>query len=428
MNAANHHHIDRHPCFNAGVKGQFGRVHLPVAPKCNIKCNYCNRKYDCVNESRPGVTSAILSPAQALRYVAEALEREPRIAVAGIAGPGDPMANPLETMETLRLLKRNFPEIIPCLATNGFAIAPYIDELAELGVAHITVTVNAVDPAIAAKIYSWVRDGKTIYRGALAGEMLIGRQLAAVAALKAKGITVKVNTIVIPGVNDHHVPEIAAMMKSLKADMLNCMAMYPNDETPFADIAEPAEAAMAAIRDEAERHLPQMRHCTRCRADAVGLLGEDKSDAFRSCLEECSRTPVYTTEGRPNVAIASREGILVNQHLGEAHSFQIWSKADDGGFRCVEEREAPESGAGDERWLKLGEVLKDCRAVLVSGIGERPREIIAKCGIQPVEMIGFIEMGLQAIYSGGSIASLKARRAGACSKSCGGAGDGTGCG
>ena len=58
--------INLHPCFNAKVKGQFGRVHLPVAPKCNILCNYCNRKFDCVNESRPGVTSSVLSPAQAL--------------------------------------------------------------------------------------------------------------------------------------------------------------------------------------------------------------------------------------------------------------------------------------------------------------------------------------------------------------------------
>ena len=55
-----------HPCFNAAVKGECGRVHLPVAPKCNILCNYCNRKFDCVNESRPGVTSAVLTPRQAV--------------------------------------------------------------------------------------------------------------------------------------------------------------------------------------------------------------------------------------------------------------------------------------------------------------------------------------------------------------------------
>ena len=90
----------RHPCFNADAKGKYGRVHLPVAPKCNIKCNFCDRKYDCVNESRPGVTSNVLTPAQAEIYMDKVLEKEPRITVAGIAGPGDPFANPEETMET----------------------------------------------------------------------------------------------------------------------------------------------------------------------------------------------------------------------------------------------------------------------------------------------------------------------------------------
>ncbi len=51
-----------HPCFNEEAKHTSARVHLPVAPKCNIQCNYCNRKFDCVNESRPGVTSSVLAP------------------------------------------------------------------------------------------------------------------------------------------------------------------------------------------------------------------------------------------------------------------------------------------------------------------------------------------------------------------------------
>ena len=99
----------KHPCFNAKVKGQFGRVHLPVAPKCNIKCNFCDRKYDCVNESRPGVTSTVFSPEQALVYMEKVLEKEPRITVAGIAGPGDPFANGEQTMETLRLIREKIP-------------------------------------------------------------------------------------------------------------------------------------------------------------------------------------------------------------------------------------------------------------------------------------------------------------------------------
>jgi nitrogen fixation protein NifB len=420
--------LHRHPCFNADVKGKFGRVHLPVAPKCNIKCNYCNRKYDCVNESRPGVTSAVLSPAQAVRYIEEVLSREPRISVAGIAGPGDPLANPDETLETLRLIRSKFPDLILCLATNGFSLAPYVDALADLKVSHITVTVNAIDPAIAEKIYAWARDGKVIYRGRKAAELLIERQLEAIEALKSRGIIVKVNTIIIPGVNDGHVAEVARKMAELGVDMLNCMAMYPNDDTPFADIPEPGADMMAALRTEAEKHLPQMRHCTRCRADAVGLLGEDRSDDFRGCLDKCSQTLTVETEGRPYVAVATQEGILVNLHMGEAARFQIWETVKENGhFRLVDSRLAPRPGSGDERWLALAEILKDCRAILVSGIGERPREIITKRGIQPVEMNGFIEMGLRAIYSGGDISSLKGRRQD-CAKGCGGKGDGMGCG
>ena len=42
-------------------------MHVAVAPACNIQCNYCNRKYDCANESRPGVVSERLTPEAAVR-------------------------------------------------------------------------------------------------------------------------------------------------------------------------------------------------------------------------------------------------------------------------------------------------------------------------------------------------------------------------
>ncbi len=277
-----------HPCFNVKVKGQYGRVHLPVAPRCNIKCNYCNNKYDCVNESRPGVTSTLLSPGQAVRYMEKVLEREPRISVAGIAGPGDPFANPAATMDTLRRIRSNFPHIIPCLASNGLCLAPYVDELAEIGVSHVTVTINAVDPGIAKGIYSWVRDGKVVYRGLSAAKLLLERQFEAVRLLKAHGITVKVNTIIIPGINHNHAVKVAEKMAQMEVDVFNCIPMYPNAGTPFENIPEPSRELMAAICRDAERFLPQMRHCMRCRADAVGLLDDDRSSEFREYLSACS--------------------------------------------------------------------------------------------------------------------------------------------
>ncbi len=145
--------LENHPCFNEKARGKTGRIHLPVAPKCNVRCNFCDRKHDCLNESRPGVSSAVLSPPQAMNWLAEMIEQRPEIAVVGIAGPGDPFANPWETMETLRRVRKEYPEMLLCVATNGLSAAPYIEELAALEVSHVTVTVNAVAPEIAAKVY-----------------------------------------------------------------------------------------------------------------------------------------------------------------------------------------------------------------------------------------------------------------------------------
>ena len=319
MDIANSKDFRNHPCFNAEAKGRFGRIHLPVAPQCNIKCNFCDRKYDCVNESRPGVTSTLLSPPQALLYLQRVLEKEPRISVVGIAGPGDPFANGEETMTTLRLISERYPQLLLCVSSNGMAIAPYIEELASMAVSHVTITVCAVDAAIGAKIYGWVSDGKVVYHGRQGAELLLGRQLAAIAQLKRHGMVVKVNCIVIPGVNDHHVEEVAKTMKALGVDLFNCMAMFPNAGSPFGHLEQPSKELMEELRLAAERHLPQMRHCTRCRADAVGLLGEDRTTEFRSCLNACAKVDSAAKELRPYVAVASEEGILINLQIGRAH-------------------------------------------------------------------------------------------------------------
>lgn len=419
--------IENHPCFNEKAKGCMGRVHLPVAPECNIKCNYCNRKYDCVNESRPGVTSSILSPEQAVMYLRKVLERNSSIAVAGIAGPGDTFANPERTMRTLSLIRESFPDILLCVSTNGLNLLFCVDELARLQVSHVTVTVNTINPETGSRIYSWVRDGKIIYRGITAAKLVLSRQIEGIQRLKSAGIIVKVNTIIIPGVNDAEACDVAGAMADIGVDIQNCMQMYPNEGTPFGNLREPSAEGISLIRSNAEKFIPQMKHCARCRADAVGLLENDMVDSFRDCMRECESSLNADLKPRPYVAVATMEGALVNMHLGEADSFQIWENTAEG-YRPIETRNAPKRGTGKLRWAQMVELLKDCRAVLVSGIGDTPRQFLEENNIRPITMSGFIEMGLKAVYEGASLRALRSRREGwECSKSsC--KGNGTGCG
>lgn len=416
--------IEKHPCFSKEAKGKYARVHLPVAPKCNIQCNYCKRDYDCVNESRPGVTSKVLSPEQALLYLVKLKEKMPHLSVVGIAGPGDPFANPVETLTTLRLIRKQFPDMILCLSSNGLNVAPYVDELAELKVSHVTITMNALDPEVTKDIYKWVRFDKRGYVGIEGAKVLLQKQLEAIKMLKMYNITVKINTIVIPGINDHLIGDIAKMAKELGADLMNTIPLYPVEGTPFETLNEPSPGMMKVIRADIAKHIKPMTHCARCRADAVGLLGKDDPEAAK-LLSDIANMSVAMDENRPYVAVASHEGLLVNQHLGEADHLYIY-KETPSGYRMVEQRRTPPSGTGNLRWEALGQSLSDCRALLVGGIGPSPSSIIGRSGIKIVEMTGLIDDGLDAIYKGKSLKTIKKADVFRCGAEC--SGQGTGCG
>lgn len=416
--------LNDHPCFNKEAHHQFGRVHLPVAPRCNIQCKFCNRQFDCVNESRPGVTSAVLSPAQAMIYLEEVLKQKPNIKVVGIAGPGDPFANAAQTLETCRRVRETYPDMMLCVATNGLNLAPYLDDLAKIDVSHVTVTVNAVDPKIGAKIYSWMRIDKHVKRAEEGAKILLARQMDAIVGLKKRGIIVKVNSIIIPGINDDHIESVAKVMQSLEVDLFNCMPYYPNSGSEFEHLQEPPAAMVNTIREAAGRHVKQMRHCTRCRSDAVGLLGEAPSQHLMATLKNCQHLEVLQTKEqpishRPYVAVASMEGVLVNQHLGEAFQLLIYGEKD-GRIGLIESRQTPEPGGGLQRWKELSDILGDCRTLLVSGVGESPKKVLNTNGIEVIACEGIIEEAVQAVFAGRDLKDMQVRKQRACGTSCGG--------
>jgi nitrogen fixation protein NifB len=265
-----------HPCFGGDHK-KAARVHLPVAPGCNIKCGFCDRKFDCVNESRPGITSKVLTPEQALKRVA-LVDRHmktqdgPSLKVVGIAGPGDPLANP-KTFETFELVREAYPDITLCMSTNGLRLPENMQKIVKLGLHSLTVTINALTPETGAKIYEWVRyDGKKL-EGVEGAKLLLEKQLEGVRLAALAGLMVKVNHVYIPGVNDHETLDLAIKVRELGADIMNIMPIIPVGK--FEGVEKPSELTMDMIRNQAELILSQARHCKQCRADAAGIIGQD---------------------------------------------------------------------------------------------------------------------------------------------------------
>lgn len=258
-----------HPCFDRASVERVGRMHLPVAPRCNIKCRYCERRYGCVDGDGPGSADRILSPDMALLRAREILGRDGSIRAIGIAGPGDPLANE-ETMTTLRLINREFPHYIKCLCTNGLALPEKVAELKEAGLNNLTVTVNAVDPRIGAKIYAHVIREKRIYRGEEAAALLWSRQKEGIERSVDCGLRVKVNTILIPGINDEGVADVALAVSRLGVPLMNLVPLIPRAD--FSHIRPPGGHTLRIIRERLQEFLPQMGWCRQCKADATGLL------------------------------------------------------------------------------------------------------------------------------------------------------------
>ena len=269
--------VQEHPCFSENACHFFGRMHLAVAPKCNIQCNYCIRKFDCVNESRPGVTSKVLTPQEALERVREVLEKVHYIKVVAVAGPGEPLFNE-ETFETFRLIKEEFPRLMRCLSTNGLLLPERIDDIEELGVGTVTVTLNAVDPDIGKEIYSFVNYHGERYRGKEAAELLLKNQLEGIREAVKRKVLIKVNTVYIPTVNDKHIIEVAKTVGEMGVYLQNVIPLIP--QYKFAQITPPTSQDKEEMQDKCSEYTRQMKHCRQCRADAIGRLGKDIQDQF----------------------------------------------------------------------------------------------------------------------------------------------------
>jgi nitrogen fixation protein NifB len=227
------------------------------------------------------VTSEVLTPYAALQKFNLVKEKLANLSVVGIAGPGDALANWDDTRETIEIIKHSDSGIIFCLSTNGLMLPEYAGEIVLLGVRHVTVTVNCLEPEIGGKIYKYVNYYGKRYQGTEAAEILLKNQLAGIKYLTDHGVMVKVNIVMMRGVNDFHIPDIVKKVKNLGVFITNIMPLIPAPGSAFAGFPQTDAQELKEMRDTCQVDLRQMYHCRQCRADAIGLLGEDISQQFR---------------------------------------------------------------------------------------------------------------------------------------------------
>jgi nitrogen fixation protein NifB len=432
--------IKDHPCYSEEAHHFFARMHVAVAPACNIQCHYCNRKFDCANESRPGVVSERLNPEEALRKVVTVANEVPQLSVLGIAGPGDALFDWARTKRTFELVSAAIPDIKLCVSTNGLALPDHIDELAAMKVDHVTITINMVDPAIGEKIYPWIYFGGRRYTGLEASQILHERQMQGLEMLTKRGILVKVNSVLIPGINDAHLPLVNAEVTKRGAFLHNIMPLIsdPAHGTHFGLTGQrgPTHAELEAVQAKCGGGAKLMRHCRQCRADAVGLLGEDRGQQFtldkiadavaydgsrreayrdvvareREDREAAKKSAAADLEAaaaatRLTVAVATRGGGRVNQHFGHAREFQLYQVSAEGitftGVRRLEDAYCKDGEGEDKTLQSTIAALGGVDVVLVAKIGDCPKRKLEAAGLKVSDTYAhdYIETAISAYYA-----------------------------
>jgi len=191
---------------------------------------------------------------------------------------------------------------------------------------------------------------------------------------------------------------------------------------------EPTPEMLQDLQDACAGDMAMMRHCRQCRADAVGLLGEDRGDEFtldkidvmdvdyeaamvrRKVVHDeiiekldAKRGIVKPKhEGIPEgsrpvlMAVAGKNGVVA-EHFGHAKEFLIYEASPEGvrfishrktelycgGMDSCGDGDVVDEGATESLLDRNIRVLEGCEVVLCSKIGYEPWAKLEAAGIAP---------------------------------------------
>lgn len=194
---------------------------LPVCPECNMHCSYCKKSFDRRKD-------LILKPTEAVEVLVRALKLYSDITSVDIIGPGDTLATH-HAFETFELINEKYPDLEKHLTTNGLMLKENAERIARIGIKTVTVNVNAVNPDILQSICS-----KIIYNGCPitdkeAARWLLLAQTAGIKRLNDLGVNVNICTVLIPGINNDHIGEVARVTSKLGASTISIIPIFNSD-------------------------------------------------------------------------------------------------------------------------------------------------------------------------------------------------------
>jgi cyclic pyranopterin phosphate synthase len=276
------------------LKDEYGRVvtnlRIAVTKKCNLRCFYCHKE----GESNPGEEIS----AERIVEIARAF-KELGVRKLKITG-GEP------------LLRKDLPDIILNLpefeeismTTNGILLEKYAEELRECGLSRVNVSLDTLD----AEKYRWITGGGEVQK------VVNGIEKACEVGLTP----VKINMLVLGGVNDNEVDELLEFTNSFNRGSTKAILQvielvpFPGFEKYFFDIStiEEKYARMAT-----QRRVRAMHRRTQYFTPKGVIEFVKPMDNTAFCMH-CNRMRV-TSDGKLKPCLLRNETITIDGKHGE---------------------------------------------------------------------------------------------------------------
>ncbi|MFW3387607.1 UNVERIFIED_CONTAM: GTP 3',8-cyclase MoaA [Kocuria sp. CPCC 205274] len=177
----------------AGLVDRHGRratdLRLSVIDKCNLRCTYCMPA-----GGLPWLPAAqLMSPAEITRIVHVGVS-ELGVTELRLTG-GEPLVRP-DLEDIVAGIRAAHPGLPVSLTTNGIGLTTRARTLAAAGLTRINISLDSLDAATF----------RALARRNRLAEVLAGAEAAAAAGLDP----VKINAVLMRGVNDHEAPDLLA--------------------------------------------------------------------------------------------------------------------------------------------------------------------------------------------------------------------------
>lgn len=187
-----------------GLVDGFGRVHrdlrISLTDKCSLRCTYCMPE-----EGVPWLPrETVLTPDEITRVVRIAASQG--IQTVRLTG-GEPLISPnlIEIVRRIAEIEGPSGPVEVAMTTNGIRLPEFIPGLEEAGLARLNISIDTLDPE---RFHELTRRDRLI-------DVLAGIEAARRSSLRP----LKLNAVVMRGVNDDEVPDLVEFAIEHEAQM-----------------------------------------------------------------------------------------------------------------------------------------------------------------------------------------------------------------